>query len=178
MTRITSNKQAFTLIELLVVVLIIGILAAVAVPQYQKAVDRAKAAEGVQLISSLQKAMEVWMLANPDITDTNDMLGENASYRLGIDLPCQYDRSGYGGTCWINGATLDAAVTSEYEDFVAFVTWYGEDVYNMSWGNYITIAAVRDANGNWTHRCGYQGNRGKAICEGLQGYQAEEGFDI
>ena len=57
-----KNKKAFTLIELLVVVLIIGILAAVAVPQYQKAVFKARAAEALSLLSSFQKAWQVCKL--------------------------------------------------------------------------------------------------------------------
>ena len=55
-------KKGFTLIELLVVVLIIGILASVALPQYQKAVMKARATEIKTFLADVEKAVNLYVL--------------------------------------------------------------------------------------------------------------------
>jgi len=57
-------NAGFTLIELLVVVLIIGILAAIAVPQYFKVVEKGKFTESMQWISGLKGAQERYLARN------------------------------------------------------------------------------------------------------------------
>jgi prepilin-type N-terminal cleavage/methylation domain-containing protein len=56
------NKKAFTLIELLVVVLIIGILAAIALPQYQKAVEKSRFTAVKQNLSTLYQSAKRYEL--------------------------------------------------------------------------------------------------------------------
>jgi len=69
-----QNKQAFTLIELLVVVLIIGILAAVAVPQYQKSVVKSRVGAMLPIMASLAQAQETYYMENGEYTNNGHLL--------------------------------------------------------------------------------------------------------
>lgn len=75
MSLCDERRSGFTLIELLVVVLIIGILSAIALPQYNKAVLRSRAATGFARLSALDQAQTAYHLANGIYATEVDDLG-------------------------------------------------------------------------------------------------------
>ena len=93
------NKKAFTLVELLVVVLIIGILAAVALPQYNKAVEKSRAGQVLSPLKALSQSYNSYYLDNGQaparITD------------LDISLPWT------GKYYYLSGADNDAARSND-----------------------------------------------------------------
>lgn len=74
------KTKGFTLIELLVVVLIIGILAAVALPQYYIAVERSRVATALPLFKSIRDAQMRYQMATGKETIDLDFLDIHVPY--------------------------------------------------------------------------------------------------
>lgn len=119
-------KKGFTLIELLVVVLIIGILAAIAVPQYQKAVTKAQITSLFPVLKAFGTAWERYILENGS---------SPASLQdLDIDIPSSFIfASGTGGY------ELRQDLVSSTDNTVRIVVVYRTDIKHIT-------CEVRDVN--------------------------------
>jgi prepilin-type N-terminal cleavage/methylation domain-containing protein len=69
------HKNAFTLIELLIVLIIIGVLATLAVPQFTGYVEKSRAAEALNMLAALRTGEDAYKLANGSYTTDFTKLG-------------------------------------------------------------------------------------------------------
>lgn len=77
------HKKGFTLIELLVVVLIIGILSAIALPQYERAVEKSRMAEAVVALDALSKGVAISFMEDGSAPSSIEEIATRAGIELG-----------------------------------------------------------------------------------------------
>lgn len=90
--QLNQFAKGFTLVELLVVVLIIGMIAAIALPQYRKAVEKARMTEGITMVEKIAEAQQRYYMVygafTQDINDLDlDIPGEDTLYDNNSNVP-------------------------------------------------------------------------------------------
>ena len=167
------NKKGFTLIELLVVVLVIGILAAVALPQYQLAVDKARVSKYLDMGRSIRDAQERYFMINNEYS-----LSLN---RLDISFDPSCERDDYYVNMFFNCMSGEVSFnnTAEYGESIGVLDmFYCPSLRGVEQDSYQDCQTARelDIKIYYTYTkyvkhsqiaCSGKTKRGKRICKAL-----------
>ena len=143
-----NTRRGFTLIELLVVVIIIAILAAIALPQYQKAVEKSRAAEAWTTLKAIEDAQKIKNMEE----GTN-----NRYYALG-ELPIAFTDK--------NGSTVTGG-NFHSQNFEYFYSGYGAAAYREIGENHIAQLYISPISGKRV--CSPLRSEGTAYCKNIVG---------
>ena len=152
-----KNSKGFTLLEMLVVVLIIGILAAIALPQYEMAVTKAKVATILPLMRRWKDALYEYKLQHGDyLEDINaDVFGDI----LGVTWPSDWKKTGTNKSCSIAGGCYNDYWSCFANEEQSGMTYC---VHEISGDDDVFRIFMFQHDDHW-----YEDSRDMMICEGV-----------
>ncbi len=183
---LNRSKKGFTLMELLVVVLIIGILAAVALPQYNKAVEKSRTVEAITIMNSIQKAIDLYVLEHGYQTVelvglADGESGGKPTGELDIDIESMMDCNSWDGdACASKDFAYNATCMANYSScHISAFRLKNPVGYNGDNEEYELYMTKRASNGGkWEKKCRPKSDfpYSEKLCRSLeaQGWQYDD----